>query len=221
MRAVLPWLIIFGLFIAAFVHYGNQIPSLKQLALSHTKEATDTKDADPTPAVLPASDKPVTFVSPLEQLMGPTDSSATDSTPEKPPVPHPLGKPNPKDLIAPSPVGTSGVILHRTFSVANAVDFPFIIPAHAATPKLRGHYQSQSADENTNVGFLLMNEEQYTDFINRRPIDSLFSVDSSHDQDINFGLPSSLSQPAKFYLVFRNSPGEGRKTVKADFAVDF
>jgi len=110
MRAVLPSLIIFGLFIAAFIHYGNQIPHLKQLALSQPKEATDTKDADPTPAVLPTSDKPVTFVSPLEQLMG-----ATDSTPEKPPVPHPLGKPNPKDLIAPSPVGTSGVILHRTF----------------------------------------------------------------------------------------------------------
>jgi hypothetical protein len=223
MRAVLPSLIIFGLFIAAFVHYGNQIPQLKQLGLSQPKEATDTKDADPTPAELPPSDKPVTFVSPLEQLMGPADS-----TPEKPPVPHPLGKANPKDLIAPSPVGTSGVILHRTFSVANAVNFPFIIPAHAATPTLHGHYQSftrpegiQAADENTNIGFLLMNEAQYSDFINRRPVDALFSVDSSHDQDINFGLPSSLGQPAKFYLVFRNSPGEGRKTVKADFAVDF
>jgi hypothetical protein len=220
MRAVLPSLIIFGLFIAAFVHYGNQIPQLKHLGLSQPKEATDTTDADPAPAT---SDKPVTFVSPLDQLMG-----APDSTPEKPPVPHPLGKPNPKDLIAPSPVGTGGVILHKTFSVANAVNFPFIIPAHAATPQLRGHYQSftrqdgtQSADENSGVGFLLMNEEQYSDFINRRPVDALFSVDSSPDQDINFGLPSSLSQPAKFYLVFRNSPGEGRKTVKADFAVAF
>jgi len=66
-----------------------------------------------------------------------------------------------------------------------------------------------------------MNEEQYSDFINRRPVDALFSVNASPDQDINFGLPSSLSQPAKFYLIFRNSPGEGRKTVKADFAVDF
>jgi hypothetical protein len=221
MRAVLPWLVILGLFIAVFVHYGNQIPHLKQLSLLQGKNAPETKDTDAIPGVLPTSDKVVTVVSPLQQLM---DGTGPGTASEKAPQPQPLGKPNASDLIAPSPVGTSGVILHRTFSVSNAVDFPFVIPAHAATPQLHGHYQSstyQFGGENTDVGFLLMNEGQFTEFVHRHGADSLFSVEASHDQDINFGLPASLSQPVKFYLVFRNSPGEGKKTVKADFTVEF
>jgi hypothetical protein len=226
MRSVLPWLAIVGLSIAAFVQYGSHLPQLKQLAVfQQSKEAnsTDAKGAGLTQAVIPTSDKLVSVVSPLQQLM---DGAA--GTAEKPPESRPLGKPNPSDLIAPSPVGTSGVILRKTFSVVNAVNFLFIIPAHAATPQLHGHYQSfaresgtQASNDSTDVAFLLMNQEQYTEFINRRPADTLFSVDASHDQDINFGLPSSLSEPARFYLVFRNTPGEGKKTVKADFTVEF
>jgi hypothetical protein len=226
MRSVFPWLVILGLFIAAFVHYGSHFPQLKQLSTVQSKEATDAKDADPTPALLPPSDKLVTVVSPLQQLMDGANSAA--GTADKPPQPQPLRKPNPADLIAPSPVGTGGVILHRTFTVSSAVNFPFEIPAHAATPQLHGHYQSftrqnetQAGVDATDIGFLLMNEAQYAEFVNRRPADSLFSVEASHDQDINFGLPSSLSQPAKFYLVFRNAPGEDKKIVKADFSVEF
>jgi hypothetical protein len=43
----------------------------------------------------------------------------------------------------------------------------------------------------------------------------------SHDQEVNFGLPASQNHPAKFYLVFRNNPSEGKKIVQADFTVDF
>jgi hypothetical protein len=224
MRAALPWLAIVGLSVAAFVYYGNRLPQLKQMSGSpQPKEAnsTETKDADPTAAAVPTSDKLVGVVSPLEQWMD-------GGKPEKPAEDPAPRKPHPNDLIAPSPAGTSGIILHKTFSVTTAAKFAFVIPAHAATPQLRGHYQSfarrdgtQAGDENTDVGFLLMNEEQYTEFSNRRPADSLFSVDSSHDQDINFGLPATMSQPAKFYLVFRNSQGEGKKIVQADFTVDF
>jgi hypothetical protein len=227
MRSVLPWLAVVGLSIAAFVHYGNHLPQLKQLAsLQQSKDATSTDGkTDPTPSLAPASDKVVTIVSPLQQLM---DGAGADSNAEKAPESRPLGKPSPKDLIAPSPVGTGGVILHKTFPVAYAVNFPFVIPAHAATPQLRGHYESFSrqngaavGDESADIGFLVMSQEQYTDFINRQPVDALFSVDSSHDQDINFGLPTSQNQPAKFYLVFRNNPKEGKKIVKADFSVAF
>ena len=226
MRAALPWLAIVGLSIATFVHYGNHIPQLKQLPFfQQSKEAnsTETKETDPTPPAASTSDKLATMVSPLEQLM-----DGSGSKPETPPESHPLRKPSASDLIAPSPVGTSGVILHKTFSVATSINFPFVIPAHAATPQLRGHYQSftrqdgtQAGEQSADVSFLLMNEEQYTEFINHRPADALFSLDPSHDQDVNFGLPASQSQPAKFYLVFRNSPGEGKKIVKADFTVDF
>jgi hypothetical protein len=224
MRAALPWLAIVGLSVAAFVYYGNRLPQLKQTSVTpQSKEtsSTEPKETGSTAAAAPSSDKLVSMVSPLEQWMD-------GGKPEKPPEDAAPRKPHPNDLIAPSPAGTSGVILHKTFSVTHDANFAFVIPAHAATPQLRGHYQSftrrdgtQAGDENTDVGFLLLNAEQYAEFSNRRPADSLFSVDSSHDQDINFGLPSTMSQPAKFYLVFRNSQGEGKKIVQADFTVDF
>jgi hypothetical protein len=224
MRSVFPWLVILGLSIVVFVHYGSHFSKLEKLTTAQAKEQPE-KDSNSVPAPGSTSDKLVTFVSPLQQLMGGTDSTA--SAADKSAQPQPLRKPNPADLIAPSPVGTGGVILHKTFTVSSAVNFPFIIPAHAATPQLHGHYQSftnqdaNGSEDGTDVGFLLMNESQYAEFIHRRPVDSLFSVDASHDQEINFGLPSSLSQPAKFYLVFRNPPGESKKIVKADFSVEF
>ena len=132
MRSVFPWLVMLGLCIVAFVHYGSHFPELKGLTAAQSKEATDI-----SPAPLTPSDKLVTVVSPLQQLMGGTDSTA--STADKGPQPQPLRKPNPADLIAPSPVGTGGVILRKTFTVSSAVNFPFIIPAHAATPQLHGH----------------------------------------------------------------------------------
>jgi len=223
MRSVFPWLVILGLCIVAFVHYGSHFPQLDKLSTAQAKEQPE-KDSGSVPAPVSTSEKLVTFVSPLQQLMDGSNPAA-----DKPldPQPQPLRKPNPTDLIAPSPVGTGGVILRKTFTVSSAVNFPFIIPAHAATPQLHGHYQSftnqdgSGSEDGTDVGFFLMNESQYVEFIHRRPVDSLFSVDASHDQEINFGLPSSLGQPARFYLVFRNAPGESKKIVKADFSVEF
>jgi len=220
MRAALSWLAIGGLSIAAFMHYGNQIPQLKQLSIFQQPKETDSegKEAETTPPS--ASGKMVTMVSPLEQLMG-----AKAAEPAEVHAPRKLV---PSELIAPSPVGTSGVILHKTFSVATAAAFSFLIPAHAATPQLHGRYRSfirqagnQSSEEAADIAFLLMNEEQHADFLSGQPADVLFSVDASHDQEVNFGLPTSRNQPAKFYLVFRNSPSEGKKIVQADFTVDF
>ena len=222
MRAALSWLAIGGLSIAAFMHYGNHIPQLKQLSIFQQSKATDSegkeKEAETTPP--PASDKIVSMVSPLEQLMEgvKADKPAEDRAPRKL---------VPSDLIAPSPVGTSGVILHKTFSVARAATFSFLIPAHAATPQLHGRYQSfirqagQSSEEAADIAFLLLNEEQHADFLSGQPADVLLAVDASHDQEINFGLPASQNHPAKFYLVFRNSPSAGKKIVQADFTVDF
>jgi hypothetical protein len=221
MRAALSLLAIAGLSIAAFVHYGNHIPPPKQLSIFQQSKETDSegKEAETTP--LSASDKTVTMVSPLEQFMqgAKTDKPAEDRAPRNV---------VPSDLIAPSPVGTSGVILHKTFSVATAATFSFLIPAHAATPQLHGRYRSfirragnQSSEEAPDIAFLLMNEEQYADVLSGQSVDALFAVDASHDQEIDFGLPASQNRPAKFYLVFRNRPSEGNKIVQADFTVDF
>jgi hypothetical protein len=139
--------------------------------------------------------------------------------------------PLPMDRVAPSPAGTTQSILHKTFTVSTSVNFPFEIPAHASMPRLRGTYssftkrlsvESKDKDDSANVDFLILNEDQYADFVHGHQGEALFSADSSHDQDVNVRLPASQDQPRKYYLVFRNTPGgEAKKFVQADFTVDF
>jgi hypothetical protein len=135
----------------------------------------------------------------------------------------------PMDRVAPSPVGESQPILHKTFTVSASVNFPFEVPAHAAMPRLHGNYKSfvkqlgvQSNDDTANVDFLILNEDQYADFVQGHTGEALFSADASHDQDVNVSLPTSQNLPQKYYLVFRNPPGgESKKVVQADFTLDF
>jgi hypothetical protein len=129
--------------------------------------------------------------------------------------------------IAPSPVGTDQNVLQKTFALKTSVVFPFEIPAHAVRPHLHGLYASFVGDVHgdssgaANLDFLVLNEDQYGDFQHNRPSEALFSVESSHNQAVNFDLPASMDQPVKYYLVFRSSSGEAKKVVEANFKVDF
>ena len=138
-------------------------------------------------------------------------------------------KPHALDHIAESPVGTSTAIVNRTFAVSAPAKFSFEVPPHAASPQLHGTFRSflrqagiQSSEEDADVDLLLMNSEQYADFLRGQPADTVYSVDSSHDQDVSFGLPATLDRPVQYYLVFRNSSSSAaKKLVQADFQVDF
>jgi hypothetical protein len=134
---------------------------------------------------------------------------------------------NEADRVGDSPVGTSAAILHKTFSVAKAANLPFELPPHAASAKLRGTYRSYlpagaKSEDEADVEFLLLNQQQYSDLLNQRPVDAMFSAEGSHDQEVNFSMPPTLDQPVKYYLVFRNAANTaGRVAVQADFRVDF
>jgi len=133
------------------------------------------------------------------------------------------------DHVGDSPVGTGRDLLHKTFAVANIVDLPFDVPAHAANPQLRGTYRSfakqsdaPSGDDADDVEFLLMNERQFSEFLKGRPGEAIFTAEGAHDQELNTRLPPSLDRPARYYLVFRNSAvNTGKKVVQADFRIDF
>jgi hypothetical protein len=130
-----------------------------------------------------------------------------------------------------SPVGTSTALLHKTFDVANLVDLPFQLPAHASTPQLRGTYRSYlpqngsehaGSDDAAAVEFMVLTEAQFADLLNGRPGDAQFSADASSNGEVNFTMPPTFGQPAKYYIVFRNSSrGSGKKVVQADFRIDF
>jgi hypothetical protein len=234
-RAALTSLISLGLLIAAFVYYGNRLPHFKQESPEQRAEGESSSDAKDIgvkqldPDELIKNPKKVMAVDgPLARWMkdGNSEGSSGDSgdaTEKRAPW-----KAHANDHIAPSPVGTSGVVLHKTFSISKGASFAFMIPAHAATPQLRGTFHSSalasqdaSANENADIAFLLLSQEQYDGFLHGHLGDSLVSVDSSHNQNVNFGLPASLNEPVTYYLVFTNNPREGRKTVQADFAVNF
>lgn len=138
-------------------------------------------------------------------------------------------EPAPIDRVGNSPAGTTQDILHKTFFVRTTVAFPFDIPPHAVRPHLHGNFKSfvtkmgiQSNEHSADVDFLVLNQDQYTNFAAGTPGGSLFSMDSCHDQAVDISLPPSFNQGVKYYLVFRNTPGgDSRKTVQADLSVDF
>lgn len=138
-------------------------------------------------------------------------------------------KPAVADHVGGSMVGSSMPLLHQTFKVRNAVDLPFEIPAHAATPRLRGGYRSffrqsgkETGDAGEDVEFLVLSEQQYSAFLKGRSGETTFSAEDAHAQEIDTTLPPTLDQPAKYHLVFRNNSKKiGMKLVRADLGIDF
>ena len=195
----------------------------------HNRLSTKAQATEPAQSIelKPAAqdpDKKVAVVGPLAQWM-------QDGKQEQAPAPEdrPVPKPHPSDHIAESPVGTSSAIVRKTFAVSAPAKFSFEIPPHAASPQLHGTFRSfvrqagvQSNDESADIDLLLMNGEQYADFQRGQPADTVYFVDSSHDQDVSFGLPATLDHPMRYYLVFRNSASSpAKKVVQADFQVNF
>ena len=143
-------------------------------------------------------------------------------------APAPVAKIDPSEHVGRSPVGTDQVVLQKTFNLKTSATFPFEIPAHAVSPHLHGIFQSfvhqvhGTSDDSANVDFMILNEEQNTQMESNRPSDTLFSVEASHNQAVNFDLPASMNQPVKYYLVFRSSDGgKSAKAVEANFRVDY
>ena len=142
--------------------------------------------------------------------------------------PKPASTIVPSDHVAPSPVGTSQNVLEKTFTLKKSAEFAFEIPPHAVQPQLHGLFASFPGDAHgtsdaiADIDFLVLNEEQHSDFVGNRPSEALFTVEDSNNQAVNFILPASQSQPVKYYLIFRNPDNsKSSKVVKATFRVDF
>jgi hypothetical protein len=201
--------------VGGFYYYQNRAATMQAQAAGQVDESESKPEAqDP--------DKKVSVIGPLAQWM---QNQKQDQAPEE----RRVGKPHPSDHIADSPVGTSTAIVNKTFAVSAPAKFSFEVPPHAASPQLHGTFRSfvrqagvQSSDESADVDLLLMNGEQYSDYLRGHPADTVYSVDSSHDQDVSFGLPATLDHSVQYYLVFRNSSSSApKKVVQADFQVDF
>jgi hypothetical protein len=138
-------------------------------------------------------------------------------------------KPSESDHVGGSVVGTSVPILATTFRVRGAVQVPFQLPAHASTPRLVGSYQSflkmagaQNDDTGAEIGFLVLNDQQFGDFLKGRGGEAAFSADDARQQEVNTGLPPTMNQAQEYHLIFlNNSKGKEKKFVQADFRIEF
>ena len=121
--------------------------------------------------------------------------------------------------------------LHKTFPVKKNVLFEFVVPPHSAIPRLHGTFTSfvrrpgedDLSDESADVDFILMKPDQYRDFLATSGKGSaLYTVDPTHDHEVEFLLSPTKAEPEKYYIVFRNSPGGAAlKYVQADFTLSF
>ena len=121
--------------------------------------------------------------------------------------------------------------LHKTFAVKKSAQFSIEVPPHSVIPRIHGTFVSfvprpgddDLSDESTDVTFLLMNSEQFADFT-RNPAGStsLYSVEATHNHEVDFVLPPTNNSLVKYYVVFVNAPGGAAlKSVKADFGLFF
>jgi hypothetical protein len=121
--------------------------------------------------------------------------------------------------------------LHKTFPVKKTVHFEFQVPAHTSLPRLHGTFRSfvprpgddDLSDDSTDVDLVLLNADQYADFSQGHGTGTaLYTVDPTHDHEVDFLLTPTQDDSATYYIVFRNSPGGApTKQIQADFSLNF
>lgn len=186
--------------------------------------AKQARDAEQKYEEAQDAKQPVTVAGPLANYMKHQDAESKADDIESLEY-----RPTESDHVGGSVVGTSTTILQKTFGVAGTVQLPFALPAHAYSPQLHGTFRSylqggklESNPSKSDVEFLVLTDEEYTDLVHGRPSDAIFSADAAHDQEVNTNLPPTLDKPATYHLVFRNNArGTLKKLVQADFRVDY
>jgi hypothetical protein len=120
--------------------------------------------------------------------------------------------------------------LHKTFQLKKTQQFSFTIPPHTPIPHLQGTFNSfiprpgdePLADDTTNVDCLLLDPDQYTEFVHGNFTGTaLYSTGPTHDHEVDYSLSPTIDQPATYYVVFRSSGTAPMKTVKADFTITY
>jgi hypothetical protein len=136
-------------------------------------------------------------------------------------------KPTASDHVGGSVVGASIPILNDKFHVSVIVDLPFDVPPHASTPQLRGTFRSflqasgkPTSDTDADVEFHVLSDQEFSNFLNGKPSDALFSADATHSVEVNASLPPTLNQAVTYHMVFLND-SKKKKVVQADFRLDF
>jgi len=115
--------------------------------------------------------------------------------------------------------------LRASFPLKRSAQFTFVIPPHTVSPRLHGSFQSSighsssESAKDADIELMLLNAQQYDDFLHGRQGDATFEVESS-GRTVDFLLPAAHDKPQEYHLVFRDPEARARLFVKAEFAVN-
>jgi len=154
-----------------------------------------------------------------------TSPEQQDEDPNSPPRPAPRVHAA-VDHVTAAPDDAPKHFLHKRFSLRSYEGFEFVVPPHAIQPRLQGTFKCFAKGNGTtqpaDADLLLLNDQEFADFLNGQVGTATFTNDPSDSGEIDWILNSPRSQPQKYYLIFRNSPGGTHiKLVDADFTVSF
>ena len=142
-------------------------------------------------------------------------------------------QPKPEETLSPSAksvIPPEQHVVHKTFSLQKYESFELEIPPHCLRPRVHGDFKSfrygekgnRASDEAASVDLLLLDEQQFNDFVNGPGDATTRAAQNTYEQTINWALPSSFDTPRKFYLVFNNATGKPKtKIVEADLTLSF
>jgi hypothetical protein len=120
-------------------------------------------------------------------------------------------------------------LLHKVFPVRKYTEFAFVAPAHQGNTRLRGAFRSftkrsdpeATSDRTADVDLLLLNEQEFAEFLHGQPQSVTYELNSAHNQKVDRRVPTTYGDPQTYHLVFSNSGGTKIKFVEADFTVSF
>jgi hypothetical protein len=167
-----------------------------------------------------------TAISPLSILKAQAMASQikTEQTeqyvPQEPlPIDHPIRR----------PLEESKNVLHKVFSVNKYAQFAFVVPPRRGNARLRGTFRSftkrsaadSTSDRTADVDLMLMSDQEFSEFLHGPPQSVTYEVDSTHNQAVDWRVPTTYGEPQTYHLIFSNSGGTKTKFVEADFTVSF
>ncbi|MGE5053427.1 MAG: 5'-3' exonuclease, partial [Acidobacteriota bacterium] len=158
---------LFGLLVVAFVFIVGGFYSYRRMQqvpliapavppkpYENPKDYTEAKQAA----------QAVKIVGPLADYM----ANQEGSTPAAKDVETVTWIPTASDHVGGSVVGSTVPILRKSFTVRSAVQVAFQVPAHAASPQLRGTFQSSAAaGADAPIEVLVLSDDEYFVFVNR------------------------------------------------------
>jgi hypothetical protein len=192
---------------------GPTVDRSREVQAEKSDQAAAPEDLDPT----------ATVISPLAILK--REVNPPHTRPEE----YVRREPLPVDHHIYVPSERPKSVLHKVFPVKKYAQFAFVAPPHQGNARLRGLFRSfakrgdpdSTSDGTADVDLMLLNEQEFNEFLHGQPQSVTYELDSAHDQKVDWRVPTTYEEPQTYHLVFSNSGGTKIKFVEADFTVSF